>query len=774
MRSSIVDCDGTRHHHTDHNVPRFFCRDIVSKMKKVNKKRKSDGSMSSLDSTLLKFPYMCIGQEHDIAGNLDHAFLKAKRSQYVSKYLIRCLDSPSKITTTISRLMSLMSTAKYESLPVLQALQGICRANLFYITLVIDISAACEGQTSDEKQEQDLRSLYQQMLQALEYVNQIHRMIRCHPKIQQNGIEISTLISYSTWMEAVIKDRKPEMANIEKKILLKLFEWICDEVSVLAAPDRAMPTIPMIEHAPITQSGAMKGIFQSINDQRNDQKDTLSEPALEIFMKIFKSTKELFSIPQGEHLYHTAALAGCFSEILRIVARDTESSCRKYLLHSVPDVYEGCIQGIASMLMAWDDTMVLSISEMVHFVERYVEIASWSKPRMSWEGYSSLFSSLVWILHLCPVSIGESHASRPNAPKEAMILSASGFNAIGNVRRLFLRSIGALLNASTRVECTNILQLILHHCDTSYVPWKSSLLEVLMLMLEDEGNGVLKDLLRNKVDSLVVSLLHAAHSHKTMVPCIGKDSPLHIGLQTIARDTLEAPSNVKKNNVSASHGEIDGNLLDAATCARCLESIICRPSRFKKLPKRFIAMILTAVYTIADNRLIKYTGQELEYNACFTGLCHLTAGIIRHHADTIPRNMHLLGMAIISLQTSLAKLCMQEHTPSNHIVEMLCRLVEQYATCRAVQQYGKDIIMTHVKCFMCPHIPASTSQGKGYTVPIETQNALLPGICALYGVCSPNDVQDMYASLDKEAVWKSALKDLKMTYESRFRYVGKV
>jgi hypothetical protein len=741
----------------------------------VNKKRKSDGSRSSLDSTLLKFPFICMGQQHEITGNLDDAFLKAKRHQYVSKYLLRCLDGPSKMTPTISHLLSLLSAVNYKSVSVLDSLQGICRANLFYIVLAIDIYANHEGEKSDEQHDKILRGLYRQMLQGLEDMKQIRGMIRCQPQIPQGGMELSTLISFSTWIESITKDRIPGMAKVEGKILLEVFEWICDEVSVLSAPDRAMLPLPMIRHALITQCGVVKGILQSIHAQENNHEHSLIEPVLEVFTSIFTSQKELFTKPQGDYLDHTAVFAGCFSEILKIIARDTKSPVKENLLQSSPEVYKGCIQGIASMLMAWDDSMALSTSQMIQFVETYVEIASSSKPRMSWEGYSSLFSTLVWILQLCPVSIGESHASRPNAPKEAMILSASGFNAIGKVRRSILRSIGKLVNASTRVECTNILQLILHHCDNSNVPWKSSLLEVLMLMLEDDGNGVLKDLLRNKVDSLVVALLHAADSHTTTTAsCNGNRSPPHIGLHTIARDTLDAPNLEKAKPILSNHTEMDVNLLEAATCARCLESIICRPSRFKKLPKRFLAMILTAIYTIADNQLIQYTGQELEFNACFAGLCHLTAGIIRNHPDTILRNMHLIGMAIISLQTSLANLCRQGNTPSDHIVEMLCRLVEQYATCRAVQQYAKDIIMTHIKGFMCPHIPTTTSQCNEYTVPIETQNALLPGICALYGVCSPNDVQDMYASLDKEAVWKSALKDLKMTYESRFRYVGKV
>lgn len=149
-----------------------------------------------------------------------------------------------------------------------------------------------------------------------------------------------------------------------------------------------------------------------------------------------------------------------------------------------------------------------------------------------------------------------------------------------------------------------------------------------------------------------------------------------------------------------------------------------------------------------------------------------------------------MGLAIRSLQNSLfTRLCLSTQKPSPHVIECFCRILEEFAKIRAVQPYCKDVILTHVKLFMSPitenaledSLPLSlcdmvTSQKfSGYVViSTDVQELIAPGICALYGIFSANDIQDVYASLGRQASWQSALNNLKMVYESQFRYIGKV
>lgn len=63
------------------------------------------------------------------------------------------------------------------------------------------------------------------------------------------------------------------------------------------------------------------------------------------------------------------------------------------------------------------------------------------------------------------------------------------------------------------------------------------------------------------------------------------------------------------------------------------------------------------------------------------------------------------------------------------------------------------------------------------TVTKGQDKLLEPGACALYGACSPNDLEYLFTKLggtESTSLWRLALSEIKGIYESQYKYIGKV
>ena len=491
----------------------------------------------------------------------------------------------------------------------------------------------------------------------------------------------------------------------------------------------------------------------------------------DIFHQMSKQTKELLKSKEytATHSEQVSVIADAASDALPILAVNKDSKVRTKLLERMPILFNACIRELVAELSS-SQLRDGHVRALCAFVETCTRLLSSIKPRMSWEEYVNVFSAISTVLYVCPRGIGQGHQSRPNAPKEAMIITASSFDSAGEAHRNILCSMVELIRSSTREECSRLLSCMPLNC----IPF----LEILLIMLEDSENGVLKDLLDNQVDTITYNIVQGIQ-----FPALLGDKKYSASefLQA-TRSKLLASS---QENRHVHPQSSDSYSIQITLAFRCIESIVCRPLRFKKFPKRWIAMVLSAVES-ASNFLCRHGDDH--YDACFIGISNILVGMMRH--QPIYRTLHLMGLAIRSLQNSLfTRLCLSTQKPSPHVIECFCRILEEFAKIRAVQPYCKDVILTHVKLFMSPitenaledSLPLSlcdmvTSQkSSGYVViSTDVQELIAPGICALYGIFSANDIQDVYASLGRQASWQSALNNLKMVYESQFRYIGKV
>jgi len=358
-----------------------------------------------------------------------------------------------------------------------------------------------------------------------------------------------------------------------------------------------------------------------------------------------------------------------------------------------------------------------------------------------------------------------------------MAIAASSFDPSGTSRRCALKVLEELVAGSTRDECSRMLEVALGGTgdrggdgngggDLGRMALEHT--ELVLFMLENAGNGVLRDLLNNQVDTVVFSLVASL---------------------ALANDPNDHPNDPTHSSEAA---------LTAVTILRCLESIICRPSRFSKLQKRAIGAVLPAVQRMAD--AIADVPPGVERDACFDAVCHLTRGILRHQTSSIGRVLHLVSGIIAALQGALAMMFyradwndVRGQLVPDHLLEGLSRLLEEFSKVHAVVPYLQDALLTHIKLFMAPVARSSIDQCLSkrlharvppdcvgtVAVPSSATHVLSPGIAAVFGACGEDDIQHVFSSLasaskSESGEWRLRLEELKGTYEREFRYTGKV
>lgn len=113
-------------------------------------------------------------------------------------------------------------------------------------------------------------------------------------------------------------------------------------------------------------------------------------------------------------------------------------------------------------------------------------------------------------------------------------------------------------------------------------------------------------------------------------------------------------------------------------------------------------------------------------------------------------------------------------------------------------RYCHELLINHIMCMATPltnvsidHLRTLDSIECGNvledlrkslqgTTPLDPESLALlaPGVCALYGSCSPDNAQYIHAALTGSSggssQWVSCLNEIKALYEAEYRYIGKV
>ena len=567
-------------------------------------------------------------------------------------------------------------------------------------------------------------------------------------RIRSSVVLLDMAMGSSALMELDVPESLDD-TSIEAAI--ELGELVSDEVE--ACSMSSLAAIIEEEDSPVASLMAIRGLLRAERAKSEATKRVICNTLVET------AREKLNSETIGDHLVTVAALAGAYAAALRARIVSEE------MIALVPDVFKACT---AVLRIAFRRNLASLANTVSGFLEAYAFIATSSKPRMSSTGAAHLLGALLALLRDAPWGIGAGHMCRPNAPKEAMAIAASGFDARGKTRRCVIRVLDETVAGSTRDECISMLELVLQDVSLEHA-------ELLLVMLEDAGNGVLRELLDNQVDAIVYRLVQTLEELRALPIDICLPSSKHRHSNTVSNDSDGYPNSQR--------------LLKVATVLRCLESISCRPARFTKLSKRAMGTILSTVQCTLG--LIAWEEPGRSKDACFDGACHLVRGILRHQATAVGRFLHLVAGVVAALQSTLAMEFLIYGDASAHLMEGLSRVLEEFAKIRAVQPYLKDALLTHVKLFMSPIARTSLDQclskklaamvpedriGQA-VVPIDAQGQLSPGIAALYGSLSEDDIQDVYACLSSRShasEWRLRLEDLQGLYERQYKFRGKI
>lgn len=677
-------------------------------------------------------------------------------------------------------LANFVSKLCYKDAATSQSIRGICMAHIF--NGIVEMSITPVTNLRDE-----LRAHLFTALDGLSYQTQLLNVHTC-VEDRSKSCRVEHVVGISKLAEMLLN------SSIDYVLISKLQRATLEETEMLGnAYELATVMKTIKKDKSLTALTLTRGICRLAQNQMIPS-GLINDIYEDMFYQVMKHCKKLCKGAVKDEDFNPMAstLAGTLADALPVLAAKRGGEVHSRITEMIPIVYSTSVNALSRSFTTriWNPTATL---DLCAFIESYTKLSSSTKPRMTWESYTRIFAVLATLLYMCPKGLGQGHLSRPNAPREAMIPTASSFDPPGEARRGILRSVSELLCNSTREECTRILQL-LYKCFSTYpARCVTPFVEILLIMLEDDQNGVLKDLLNNQIDGITYSLLQLI----LLIPFYDSNEEWPSAdafLASISKElqTVRAGGLCPSNEVPSSHihSPSDDVIIDTTTSYRCIESIVCRPLRFKKFPKRFVGMILSSVHSTGI-LLSRYTGNY--HGLCFSELSSILVGMMRHQIRALSRSLHLTTLAISSLQNSLFMLCVQGSPLPVHVLECFCRVLEEFSRIRAVQPYCKDVILTHIKLFMAPLTVHGIKQSLPQTlcdavtsnpsyqaiigtvvVPMESQQLIAPGICALYGTCSETDIQDIFTSLGRQSSWHAALNDLKMVYESQIRYVGKV
>ena len=688
-----------------------------------------------------------------------------------------------------------------------RSIQSVCISNVFYCALILCTTAETHVYSTVKSHMLDIMRDLDKTLHvgSSELSSSIH------------ACPATILHLFLTWTERSIERHDDE----RNQNLLVLHQTVVSDIFHARALQERMLEIPQIAEPTLTRTdlGIIEGFSRALQNE-SIRIDTTKKFQTALNSLAAQITLAASNTKEPSHL---CGLASCAAQVLEAAMVRQDSSMRDIIFPVAPKLFKACSRACTPALVSLQEIQSACLLDIVLFMRTFSKLTSYSKPRVSWEGYTNLLSLLVYNLVHCPPSVGRGYMSRPNAPKEAsLFVAASDMESpTGMIRRELLKAIAILFNSSTRKECTSVFEAIktwMKDESKARFPMGCGLypMELLLLLLEDTGNGVLKELMHHQVDTIVISLLQDQNRYIRLGLHEEKDTIPSAQLFETVRTTL-------LNHGSSTSADYDTSIkpvlyvsaetvyLAFATNMRCLESILCRPRIFKKLPSRLIPSVISQVqYTVEClmlHKIASFAGRAQE--ASFSNACHLLIGIIRHHPDTMARAMHIMSSAISSLQYTLAARfiysCSKNMQPSAHLMECFSRVLEEFGKTKHVQQYCSDLLISHLKFFACPlttgslkqitakmqcteiltnpmpssdPMPSKTTLVGTMCVPLDLQNLLTPGICALYGACAIEDVQSIYAALgqghDGSSVWRSALSNLKVVYEKHFKYIGKV
>lgn len=715
---------------------------------KSGKKRKADGSEQKV--YLLQMPGLlaeCPINHKEFQKAMDRTLKDiggTQRSDMMKTLLEKYQDDVAKSFELACVLCKLCFT----SISASQSVRGICLVHIYYAVLILSYGLDVNG------------NMEKHCTAMIDGFCHQTKLLHAHASLAGRSESARThqVLGLYKLAEILLGEKHLLLDHLQHVVSGEVDLMVCDANDVLAITS----TVRKDTSLAITRS-----ICKLAQDDEQSMQ-IIHGHYDDIFYQLAKQIKHVLRDENHSATYGNAvsSIACTLSEALPILAMNNDSKLRSKVLDKMPRIFTACIKELIAEFSS-DQLRMNHVCNLCGFVETYTRLSSSMKPRISWEEYVNLFSALLTVLYVCPQGIGRGHKSRPNAPKEAMVVSASSVDVEGKSHRAVLRALMELISGSTRDECTRLVHLVSLRC--------TPILEILLIMLEDTENGVLKDLLDNQVDVIAFQILQFLQDSPSRRNRKEKDRPSPREFLHSIRSTLLLPA----REVPRAEWESGDYFVDITIAYRCIESIVCRPSRFKKFPRRWIPMLLSTVESISS-AICHLKGNHNE--ECFIGMSNILVGLMRH--QPVSRILHLLSLAIRSMQNSLfIMLHVSQASTPVHVIESFCRVLEEFSNIRAVQPYCKDVILTHVKLFMSPvtqrAIEDSLPQPLHATsIPslsrMETKELIAPGICALYGACSADDIQDIYASLGRQVTWQSALNDLKLIYESQFRYIGKV
>uniref|UniRef100_A0A1D1ZX68 Nucleolar 27S pre-rRNA processing Urb2/Npa2 C-terminal domain-containing protein n=2 Tax=Auxenochlorella protothecoides TaxID=3075 RepID=A0A1D1ZX68_AUXPR len=222
----------------------------------------------------------------------------------------------------------------------------------------------------------------------------------------------------------------------------------------------------------------------------------------------------------------------------------------------------------------------------------------------------------------------------------------------------------------------------------------------------------------------------------------------------------------------------EADVVERCTLLRLLESLVARP-RLLHFEPRLLSLVLEAVIGPCACPAPPSLGAPLGAQAA------LLAAVIRHRQQELGQLLPLLVATCRALLTRCATLwVIAGDGASRGAAHAAAAVMEQLAGIESIGAYLPQLLVDFIIL-----VAADPSRAAWATLQVEpralpcplrssgTGLALRDGAFALYGACSPKELQFLYLLLGRPphaAEWREALTQLRTDYESMYKYSGKV
>ncbi|CAL8463562.1 g3096 [Coccomyxa elongata] len=218
------------------------------------------------------------------------------------------------------------------------------------------------------------------------------------------------------------------------------------------------------------------------------------------------------------------------------------------------------------------------------------------------------------------------------------------------------------------------------------------------------------------------------------------------------------------------------------TALRCLESLMARASAIE-LPGHIVSQTLQAPALLFPAPAIAHSKAHRSAGI-FAGCCHLLVATVRHRTTQVRRCMALAAATARALLMTLLT------WRSAGSADLARQCAEELSSVYEAIAERKDLLGMYCHHLLADYITLAAAPAKSHSAAEDDWTdarpssglwpaaaaALRPGACALYGACSPAQVQHVFAILHRTGggTHRTAVTELRQDYERNLKFSGKV